>query len=86
MYLDLIDTCKNILDCFLSIIVLFMPASLHRGSIAPFITQVVASMLFVILIFLHYLGCALEALHLIRESVDSLCRDGADTPMPPYIG
>ena len=23
---------------------------------------------------------------IIRESVDSLCRDGADTPMPPYIG
>ena len=22
----------------------------------------------------------------IRESVDSLCRDGADMPMPPYIG
>ena len=22
----------------------------------------------------------------LRESVDSLCRDGADTPMPPYIG
>ena len=22
----------------------------------------------------------------IRELVDSLCRDGADTPMPPYIG
>ena len=22
----------------------------------------------------------------IRESVDSLCRDGADTPRPPYIG
>ena len=22
----------------------------------------------------------------IRESVDSLCRDGAETPMPPYIG
>ena len=22
----------------------------------------------------------------IRESVDSLCGDGADTPMPPYIG
>ena len=21
----------------------------------------------------------------IRESVDSLCRDGADMPMPPYI-
>ena len=21
----------------------------------------------------------------IRESVDSLCRDDADTPMPPYI-
>ena len=21
----------------------------------------------------------------IRESVDSLCRDGVDTPMPPYI-
>ena len=28
----------------------------------------------------------LAVLHLIRESVDSLCRDGADTPMPPYIG
>ena len=24
--------------------------------------------------------------NLIRESVDSLCRDGADMPMPPYIG
>ena len=24
--------------------------------------------------------------HIIRESVDSLCRDGADTPRPPYIG
>ena len=23
---------------------------------------------------------------LIRESVDSLCRDGADMPRPPYIG
>ena len=23
---------------------------------------------------------------LIRESVDSLCRDDADMPMPPYIG
>ena len=23
---------------------------------------------------------------IIRESVDSLCRDGVDTPMPPYIG
>ena len=23
---------------------------------------------------------------IIRESVDSLCRDGADTPRPPYIG
>ena len=22
----------------------------------------------------------------IRESVDSLCRDGADMPRPPYIG
>ena len=22
---------------------------------------------------------------IIRESVDSLCRDGTDTPMPPYI-
>ena len=22
----------------------------------------------------------------IRESVDSLCRDGVDTPMPQYIG
>ena len=22
----------------------------------------------------------------IRESVESLCRDGVDTPMPPYIG
>ena len=25
-------------------------------------------------------------MHKIRESVDSLCRDGVDTPMPPYIG
>ena len=24
--------------------------------------------------------------HSIRESVDSLCRDGADMPRPPYIG
>ena len=24
-------------------------------------------------------------MHIIRESVDSLCRDDADTPMPPYI-
>ena len=24
--------------------------------------------------------------HIIRESVDSLCRDDADMPMPPYIG
>ena len=23
--------------------------------------------------------------HCIRESVDSLCRDDADIPMPPYI-
>ena len=23
---------------------------------------------------------------LVRESVDSLCRDGADMPRPPYIG
>ena len=23
---------------------------------------------------------------LVRESVDSLCRDDADMPMPPYIG
>ena len=23
---------------------------------------------------------------IIRESVDSLCMDGADTPRPPYIG
>ena len=23
---------------------------------------------------------------IIRESVDSLCRDGADMPRPPYIG
>ena len=27
-----------------------------------------------------------DELVVIRESVDSLCRDGADTPMPPYIG
>ena len=27
-----------------------------------------------------------ESYNNIRESVDSLCRDGADTPMPPYIG
>ena len=25
-------------------------------------------------------------LHNIRESIDSLCRDGADMPRPPYIG
>ena len=25
-------------------------------------------------------------MHVIRESVDSLCRDGADMPRPPYIG
>ena len=24
--------------------------------------------------------------HTIRESVDSLCRDGPDMPRPPYIG
>ena len=29
---------------------------------------------------LHWLKLA------IRESVDSLCRDGADMPRPPYIG
>ena len=27
-----------------------------------------------------------QCITFIRESVDSLCRDGADTPMPPYIG
>ena len=27
----------------------------------------------------------LKSLHIIRESVDSLCRDDADMPMPPYI-
>ena len=27
-----------------------------------------------------------EIRSIIRESVDSLCRDGTDTPMPPYIG
>ena len=32
-----------------------------------------------ILIYIH---CAI---YFIRESVDSLCRDDADTPMPPYI-
>ena len=29
--------------------------------------------------------CLIE-LVIIRESVDSLCRDGADMPRPPYIG
>ena len=28
----------------------------------------------------------LECGVVIRESVDSLCRDGADMPRPPYIG
>ena len=32
---------------------------------------------------IFYAGLAFDT---IRESVDSLCRDGADTPMPPYIG
>ena len=27
----------------------------------------------------------LSAFFFIRESVDSLCRDDADMPMPPYI-
>ena len=31
---------------------------------------------------LHYQYTAFD----IRESVDSLCRDGADMPRPPYIG
>ena len=38
---------------------------------------------------LYYNGCMLCPLrngYSIRESVDSLCRDGADTPRPPYIG
>ena len=30
--------------------------------------------------------CWCVCIYIIRESVDSLCRDGADTPMPPYIG
>ena len=30
----------------------------------------------------NYYRCKNE----IRESVDSLCRDGADMPRPPYIG
>ena len=29
--------------------------------------------------------CILQILVYIRESVDSLCRDDADMPMPPYI-
>ena len=48
-------------------------------------------------IFYSYKGEILDDMHegnsslksfmaCIRESVDSLCRDGADTPMPPYIG
>ena len=34
-------------------------------------------------------GAQLSLVHMvlsIRESVDSLCRDGADMPRPPYIG
>ena len=35
----------------------------------------------------HDIVCIHYPYHiLVRESVDSLCRDGADTPMPPYIG
>ena len=30
----------------------------------------------------RYVQCSI----IIRESVDSLCRDGADMPRPPYIG
>ena len=30
--------------------------------------------------------CGHDARQRIRESVDSLCRDDADMPMPPYIG
>ena len=32
------------------------------------------------------LSLKLGIVHCIRESVDSLCRDDADMPMPPYIG
>ena len=32
------------------------------------------------------LRVGLSYILIIRESVDSLCRDGTDTPMPPYIG
>ena len=34
----------------------------------------------------HYTPHSQNNTHCIRESVDSLCKDGADTPMPPYIG
>ena len=29
--------------------------------------------------------CEVDSGQVIRESVDSLCRDDADMPMPPYI-
>ena len=37
---------------------------------------------------MNFSNCSISTLsaQIIRESVDSLCRDGADTPMPPYIG
>ena len=35
---------------------------------------------------LTHLVVQLARFFYIRESVDSLCRNGADTPMPPYIG
>ena len=32
-----------------------------------------------------YVGSTMARFFYIRESVDSLCRDDADMPMPPYI-
>ena len=40
-----------------------------------------------LLIHVHvYVLVLLRLDDVIRESVDSLCRDGADMPRPPYIG
>ena len=36
--------------------------------------------------FSHYCGVGVVVTIGIRESIDSLCRDGANIPRPPYIG
>ena len=37
-------------------------------------------------LYCHYCRVVHQKLSSIRESVDSLCRDDPDMPMPPYIG